>query len=54
VSFILGGVQDEWIFDPGTLRLLGEAGFSNGVLTSESAILKRAIVDRAGQLPSGG
>ena len=54
VSFILGGVAEEWIFDPGTFRLLGEAGFSNGVLTSESAILKRAIVDRAGELPSGG
>ena len=54
VSFILGGVEEQWIFDPGTLRLLGEAGFTNGVLTSESAILKRAIVDRAGELPSGG
>jgi hypothetical protein len=54
VSFILGGVAEEWIFDPGTLRLLGETGFSNGVLTSESAILKRAIVDRAGELPPGG
>ena len=54
VSFILGGVAEEWIFDPGTFRLLGEAGFSNGVLTSESVILKRAIVDRAGELPSGG
>jgi hypothetical protein len=54
VSFVLGGVAEEWIFDPGTLRLLGETGFSNGVLTSESAILKRAIVDRAGELPPGG
>jgi len=54
VSFILGGAEEQWIFDPSTLRLLGEAGFSNGVLTSESAILKRAIVDRAGELPSGG
>jgi hypothetical protein len=54
VSFILGGVSEEWVFDAGTLRLLGETGFSNGVLTSESAILKRAIVDRAGELPSGG
>jgi hypothetical protein len=54
VSFILGGVAEEWIFDPDTFRLLGEVGFSNGVLTSESAILKRAIVDRAGERPSGG
>ncbi|HEX6857346.1 MAG TPA: CU044_5270 family protein [Streptosporangiaceae bacterium] len=54
VSFILGGVEEQWIFDPDTLRLLGEAGFSNGVMTSESAILNRAIVDRAGELPSGG
>ena len=54
VSFTLGGVAEEWIFDPDTFRLLGEVGLSNGVLTSESAILKRAIVDRAGELPSGG
>jgi hypothetical protein len=54
VSFILGGAEEQWIFDPSTLRLLGETGFSSGVLTSESAILKRAIVDRAGELPSGG
>ena len=54
VSFIISGAEEQWIFDPGTLRLLGEAGFSNGTLTGESAILNRAIVDRAGELPSGG
>jgi hypothetical protein len=54
VSFIIGGAEEQWIFDPDTLQLLGEAGFSGGTLTGESAILNRAIVDRAGELPPGG
>ena len=54
VSFIIGGAEEQWIFDPDTLQLLDEAGFSNGTLTGESAILNRAIVDRAGELPTGG
>jgi len=54
VSFIIGGAEEQWIFNSGTLQLLGEAGFSNGVLTGESAILNRGIVDRAGELPPHG
>jgi hypothetical protein len=54
VLFTYQGAQIEWIFDRGTLKLLGELDFSNGTLTGETAILDRAIVNHAGQVPASG
>jgi len=54
VSFTSGGVQDEWIFDPHTFQFLGERQLINGTLTSKRAIITRAFVDHAGELPAGG
>jgi hypothetical protein len=45
----------EWIFDPATLQYVGERDFdmSTGkpVVTGNAAVLQRAFVSRAGQLP---
>lgn len=45
--------QTEWIFNKTTLRYIGERDYNvkTGVVNGESAILKRAFVDKAGQLP---
>jgi hypothetical protein len=54
VLFTYQGAQIEWIFEPGTLRLLGELDYSSGTLTGETAILDRAIVNQAGQVAARG
>jgi hypothetical protein len=51
-----GAGQDdrmEWIFDKTTLQYIGERDYNvkTGVVSGESAILQRAFVDKAGQLP---
>jgi hypothetical protein len=54
VSLSVRGDQQEWIFDRHTYLLLGEREFVHGILFGKTAILDRAIVDRAGELPPGG
>ena len=54
VSLTVRGDQQEWIFDRHTYLLLGEREFVHGILVGKTAILDRAVVDRAGELPSGG
>jgi hypothetical protein len=54
VLFTYQAAQIEWIFDRRTLKLLGELDFSGGTLTGETAILDRAIVNHAGQVPASG
>jgi len=42
-----------WVFNPSTLLWIGEnGGIVDGKLTG-SVVLKRAIVDRLGELPGG-
>lgn len=51
--------RDEWIFDAKTYEFLGErevatkdnAGVKKGTVTADTAVLRRAIVDKAGQRP---
>jgi len=45
--------RTEWIFDKKTLQYIGERDYNvkTGVVNGESAILQRAFVDKAGQLP---
>ncbi len=45
--------RTEWIFDKTTLQYIGERDYNvkTGVVNGESAILQRAFVDKAGQLP---
>ncbi|MEV5173665.1 hypothetical protein AB0L10_21835 [Streptomyces flaveolus] len=51
--------RDEWIFDRRTHEFLGERsvatedypGVKKGQVTSDTAVLRRAVVDRAGQRP---
>jgi hypothetical protein len=54
VSFTYFGRQDEWIFDPHTFQFLGERSLLHGTVVGKSAIVTRAIVDHAGELPAGG
>jgi len=54
VSLSVRGDQQEWIFDRHTHLLLGEREFVHGILVGTTAILARAIVDHAGELPPGG
>jgi hypothetical protein len=54
VSLSVRGDEQEWIFDRHTYRLLGEREFVHGILVGTTAILDRAIVDRAGELPPSG
>jgi hypothetical protein len=54
VSLSVRGDQQEWIFDRHTYLLLGEREFVHGILVGTTAILDRAVVDRAGELPHGG
>jgi hypothetical protein len=53
VAFTYQGTRTEWIFSKQTLQYLGErdVNVANGSMTGESAVLQRAFVDRAGQLP---
>ncbi|WP_327402119.1 CU044_5270 family protein [Streptomyces sp. NBC_01288] len=51
--------RDEWIFDAKTYEFLGErevatkdnAGVKKGTVTADTAVLRRAIVDKAGERP---
>ena len=51
--------RDEWIFDAKTYEFIGERSVATkdysdvkkGTVTSDSAVLRRAIVDRAGERP---
>jgi hypothetical protein len=53
VAFTYQGTRTEWIFSKQTLQYLGErdVNVANGSVTGESAVLQRAFVGRAGQLP---
>jgi hypothetical protein len=53
VAFTYQGTRSEWIFSKLTLQYLGERdiNLANGATVGESAILQRAFVDHAGQLP---
>jgi hypothetical protein len=53
VAFTYQGTRTEWIFSKQTLLHLGErdVDVANGSMTGESAVLHRAFVGRAGQLP---
>ena len=46
-------VRSEWIFSKHTLRYLGERDINtaNGTTTGEAAVLQRAFVNHAGQIP---
>ncbi|WP_328933624.1 MULTISPECIES: CU044_5270 family protein [unclassified Streptomyces] len=52
-------LRDEWIFDAKTHEFLGErevatkdnAGVKKGTVTANTAVLRRAVVDRAGERP---
>jgi hypothetical protein len=53
------GVRHEWIFDPATLDYRGERAYlardtaaaPAGTLTWSTAVVRRAVVDRAGEVP---
>jgi hypothetical protein len=53
VAMTVEGVQYEWIFSKQTLRYLGERdiNLANGSTAGEAAVLQRAFVDHAGQIP---
>jgi len=53
VAMTVGGVRYEWIFSKQTLRYLGEhdINLANGSTAGEAAVLQRAFVDHAGQIP---
>jgi hypothetical protein len=53
VSFSFRGAQNEWIFDQRTFQFLGERDLVHGRVDYTSAIITRAFVDHAGELPSG-
>ncbi|WP_431042867.1 CU044_5270 family protein [Streptomyces sp. P1-3] len=54
-----GGTRDEWIFDKKTMEYLGERSVATsdafnaepGQVLGTTAVLERAVVDKAGQLP---
>jgi hypothetical protein len=54
VAMTFRGVRSEWIFSKQTLRYLGERdiNIANGATTGEAAVLQRAFVDHAGQIPA--
>jgi hypothetical protein len=54
VAFTYQGTRSEWIFSRQTLQYLGERDIdlANGSTTGEAAVMRRAFVDHAGQLPS--
>ena len=53
VAFTYEGTRSEWIFSRQTLQYLGERDIdvANGATNCMSAIMQRAFVDHAGQLP---
>jgi hypothetical protein len=53
VAMTYQGVRSEWIFSKHTLRYLGErdTNTANGTITGEAAVLQRAFVGHAGQVP---
>jgi hypothetical protein len=53
VAFTYQGTRTEWIFSKQTLQYLGarDINLANGSTTGEAAVLRRAFVDHAGQLP---
>jgi hypothetical protein len=53
VAMTFQGVRSEWIFSKQTLRYLGERdiNLANGSTAGEAAVLQRAFVDHAGQIP---
>jgi hypothetical protein len=53
VALTYQGVRSEWIFSRRTFRYLGEhdINIADGSTTGMSAILQRAFVNHAGQLP---
>jgi hypothetical protein len=55
VAFVQHSTRTEWIFNQTTLQLMGErdVDVATGAVTGTTAILHRAFVDRAGQLPPG-
>jgi hypothetical protein len=54
VAYTFRGIRTEWIFNKQTLRYLGERdiNIANGATTGKAAVLQRAFVDHAGQIPS--
>jgi hypothetical protein len=54
VSMVYSGEREEWIFDKTTLLSIGERDVDakTGHLVGTNAILARAFVDRAGQVPA--
>jgi len=53
VAMTVESVRYEWIFSKQTLRYLGEhdINLANGSTAGEAAVLQRAFVDHAGQIP---
>jgi hypothetical protein len=53
VAWTAGRYRDEWIFNSATLQYLGERDYdtATGTVSGESAVLQRAFVGKAGQLP---
>jgi len=53
VAYTFRGIRTEWIFSKHTLRYLGERDINtaNGTTTGEAAVLQRAFVNHAGQIP---
>jgi hypothetical protein len=55
VGFTGGGARDEWLFNPRTLRYVGERSIniSTGQVGGSSAIAVQAFVDHVGEVPPG-
>ena len=53
VAMTIEGARNEWIFSKQTLRYLGEhdINIAHGSTIGEAAVLQRAFVNRAGQIP---
>jgi hypothetical protein len=59
VALVAYGERNEWIFDKKTLNYLGERGYmvkdtksaKKGMITANTAVLRRGVVNRSGELP---
>ncbi|MGK5553843.1 CU044_5270 family protein [Actinomadura kijaniata] len=59
VALVANGERNEWIFDKKTLTYLGERGYmvedtklaKKGMVTAATAVLRRGVVNKAGELP---
>ena len=53
VAYTYQGIRTEWIFSKKTFRYLGnhDVNVTNGSSAGVSAVLQRAFVDHAGQIP---